>query len=94
MAPITPGNFLKHEFIGLHVKVSASSDPKLVGMKGAVVDETKKMLCIHDGRRSRMFSKEISTFQFRLPDGKIVLVEGKHMVGQPENRLKMRTRSW
>jgi ribonuclease P protein subunit POP4 len=94
MALITPRNLLKHELIGLQVKVSASSDPRLVGMKGAVVDETKKMLFIHDGKRSRMFSKEISTFQFRLPDGKMVLVEGKHIVSKPENRLKIRTRSW
>jgi ribonuclease P protein subunit POP4 len=91
---MTPANLLKHELIGLEVEVSASSDPNLVGMKGAVVDETKKMICVHDGKRCRMFSKEISTFQFRLPDGSLVLVEGKHMVGQPENRLKMRVRSW
>ncbi len=94
MAPITSGNILKHEIIGLHVEVAASSDPRLVGMRGAVVDETKKMLCVHDGKKSRMFSKEISTFKFRLPDGRFVLVDGKCIVGQPENRLKMRMRSW
>lgn len=94
MAPITPANILKHELIGLHVEISESSDPKHARMKGEVVDETKKMLCIHDGRRLRMFSKEISTFQFHLPDGKTVLVDGKNIVGKPENRLKMRMRSW
>jgi len=94
MAIITPANILKHEVIGLHVEIFNSSDPKHVGVNGEVVDETKKMLCIHDGRRPRMFSKEISQFQFLLPDGKTVLVDGKNMVGKPENRLKMRMRSW
>jgi|MudIll2142460700_1097286.scaffolds.fasta_scaffold18256_4 ribonuclease P protein subunit POP4 len=94
MVAITPGNILRHELIGLQMKISASSDPTLVGMKGTVIDETKKMLFVHDGDRSRMFTKGISTFRFRLPDGKLVLVDGKYIVGSPENRLKMRARSW
>jgi ribonuclease P protein subunit POP4 len=94
MAPITPSNLLKHELIGLHVKVSDSSDPKLVGMKGTIVDETKNMLHVHDGKRLMMFSKKVSTFQLRLPDGQTVLVDGRHIVAQPQDRLKIKTRSW
>jgi len=94
MAPITPKNLLRHEFIGLRVEVAQSADPRLVGMKGLVVNETKNMIHVHDGKRMRMLSKEISTFRVRLPDKRIVSVEGKCMVSRPEDRLKMRTRSW
>lgn len=94
MAPITARNLLKHELVGLHVKVSNSSDPGLVGMKGTIVDETKNMLHVHDGKRLMMFSKKVSTFQFRLPDGQSVLVDGRYIVAQPQDRLKIKTRSW
>ncbi len=94
MAPIIPVNILRHEIIGLHVRISASSDSNIVGLKGTIVDETKNMFCIRDGERLRTLPKQTSVFQFRLPDGKIVLVDGRHMIGQPENRLKTRMRSW
>jgi ribonuclease P protein subunit POP4 len=94
MAPITPKNLLKHEFVGLHVEVVKSADSRILGMRGLVVDETKNMIHIHDGKRMRKVSKEISTFRFRLPDKRIVWVDGKCIVNRPEDRLKMRMRLW
>ncbi len=94
MVPITPSNILKHELIGLHVKVSGSSDPRLVGMKGTIVDETKNMFHVRDGKRLIMLSKMISTFQVHLPGGQTVSLDGRQIVAQPQDRLKTKTRSW
>ena len=35
-------NFLKHEFIGLPVKVLKATDKSLEGVEGEIIDETKK----------------------------------------------------
>ena len=36
--------------------------------------------------------KDISTFHFYFPDGTVVEIDGKAIVGRPENRVKRRVR--
>jgi ribonuclease P protein subunit POP4 len=94
MSPITPENILRHELVGLDVKVNKSSNKQLVGLKGRVVDETRNMLIIFNGEERKAVPKDISTFHFSLPNGTIVEVDGKMIVGRPENRVKMRVKAW
>ncbi|MCS7113286.1 MAG: ribonuclease P protein subunit [Nitrososphaerota archaeon] len=88
MSPITPYNIVRHELIGLEVKVSASSNPYLKGISGIVVDETKNMLILEgvDGRLRRI-PKSCCKFRFKLPTGIIVEVDGRLIVGRPEDRV-------
>lgn len=83
---------VQHEFIGLEVKVVRSSNPAAVGIAGKVVDETRNTFAIlHDGKR-KVVIKDTSVFEFALPDGTVVEIDGKVIVGRPEDRVKRRPR--
>jgi len=92
---ITPKNILRHELIGLYVRVLRSKNRSLEGIEGRVVDETMKTLVVETktGRRV-VVPKSFCEFVFRLPDGTEVLVVGKYIMGRPEDRLKKRIKSW
>ncbi|RJS88886.1 ribonuclease P protein subunit [Candidatus Bathyarchaeota archaeon] len=92
MTPIEPRNLLRHELIGLEAEVVGSTNPCSRGIRGRVVDETRNTLVIEDGGRDKVVVKETSTFRFTLPSGVVVEVEGKYLVGRPEDRVKRRVR--
>ena len=94
MVPITPQNILRHELIGLSVRVTEATDPSVNGIRGTVVDETKNMLEILTSEKTLMIPKEIATFRFNLPSGIRVDVDGERLVARPESRLKTRVRRW
>ncbi len=94
MTEITPHNILRHELIGLNVKVTRSTDSNLVGVQGVVVDETRNMLALIRKGRKLLIPKNVATFRFRLQNGTLVEVDGPRLVGRPENRLKTRVRRW
>jgi len=91
---ITPHNILRHELIGLQVKVLDALNPSVNGIRGKVIDETRNTLSISNGEETAMIPKEIATFRFHLPTGILVDVDGSRLVSRPENRLKTRTRRW
>jgi len=94
LSPITPQNILRHELIGLNVKVSQATNPAIKGIRGAIVDETKNTLKIQSRRGTLMIPKDIATFRFNLPDGVQVDVDGRRLTGRPEGRLKTRVKRW
>jgi ribonuclease P protein subunit POP4 len=94
LSPITPQNILRHELIGLNVKVSNTTDPSIRGARGAVVDETKNTLKILSARGTLVIQKNIATFRFKLPDGVYVDVDGTRLISRPEARLKTRVKRW
>jgi ribonuclease P protein subunit POP4 len=94
MTPITPQNILRHELIGLDVKVAKTKDPNMRGVKGKIVNETRNMLTIVDRGRKLLIPKDIATFRFKLKDGTLVDVDGARLVARPENRLKTKVKRW
>lgn len=94
MTGLSPHNILRHEIIGLEVRIPYAKDPTLKGIKGTVIDETRNMLVL--SRRGKMFSipKSVATFRFKLQDGTLVDVDGTRLVGHPENRLKIKVKRW
>jgi ribonuclease P protein subunit POP4 len=86
--PMMKQNIMRHELIGLEARVVNSSDHTLLGTSGKVVDETRHMLVVEDGERVRNISKSNSTFLITLPDGEKVTVDGKKLVGRPEERVR------
>jgi len=84
---ITP-EILQHEFIGLEVKVAKSTNPDCVGIKGRVIDETRNTFVLMKDGVERRIIKETSVFHFTYPDGTIVEIDGKLLVGRPEDRIK------
>ncbi len=85
-------SIVQHEFIGLDVKVVKSSNPHVVGIKGRVVDETRNTLTILHKGKKRTVIKDTAVFDFVMPDGTVVEIDGKVIMGRPEDRIKKRPR--
>jgi ribonuclease P protein subunit POP4 len=85
-------NIVQHEFIGLEAKVVKSSNPQVIGIAGKVVDETRNTLTILHGGKRKVIVKDTAVFEFVLPDGTVVEIDGKVIMGRPEDRIKKRPR--
>jgi ribonuclease P protein subunit POP4 len=88
---VTP-DIIRYEFIGVKAKVVRSTNPYSVGIRGKVLDETRNtFIILHDGEK-KVVIKETSVFHFKFPDGTVVEIDGKLLIGRPEERLKKRIR--
>ena len=92
--PITPRNLVRHELIGLDVKIKESKNPSQVGLKGRVVGETYSTLRIETDKGEKIIPKDIAIFIFTLPNGTKVQVDGKLLIGRPEDRIKKKLPRW
>lgn len=90
---ITPQNVIRHELIGLRVRVADSSNPRQIGIEGTIVDETRNMLVIMTREGEKRIQKRYATFDLRLPDDTLVRVDGSILVMQPEKRTGMRIKN-
>jgi ribonuclease P protein subunit POP4 len=86
-------NILRHEIIGMETEVLSDSNPANISFRGRVIDETMKTLVIR-GTGTRRIAKKDAVFKFLL-DGVAVKVEGKALMGRPEDRVKKQNkRKW
>ncbi|MDI6642526.1 MAG: ribonuclease P protein component 1 [Candidatus Hodarchaeaceae archaeon] len=85
---VTKQNPMRHELIGLEARVVNSSDPTLVGIHGKIVDETRDMLVVEQAGKDKIIPKSSSTFLIAMSNGKGVTVEGKKLIGRPEERVR------
>jgi len=92
--PITPQNLVRHELVGLGVEIKNSKNKSQVGLKGKVAGETYSTLRIETKKGEKVIPKEITTFIFTLPNGTRVQVDGKVLVGRPEDRVKKKLPRW
>jgi len=92
--PITPHNLVRHELIGLRVEVKDSTNKAQIGLKGTVIDETYKTLKIETKKGEKVIPKETTIFIFALQDKTRVQVDGKLIVGRPEDRIKKKLPRW
>jgi ribonuclease P protein subunit POP4 len=83
-----PSNIIKHELIGLELRVARSRNQQLIGTEGKIVNETRNMLTIITKKGEKKLTKTGNTFEISLPGAKAVEIEGKLLVGRPEMRLK------
>jgi ribonuclease P protein subunit POP4 len=92
---ITPHNIMRHELVGMPVKITKSTHQDFIGLEGKVIDETKNTIIIEDneGGEKQVPKKDV-TFHFTIPDGKIVEIEGKIIVSRPEDRIKKRFKKY
>jgi ribonuclease P protein subunit POP4 len=88
---VTP-DIIRGEFIGTEAKVSKSTHPGYVGLSGKIIDETRNTFTIlHEGKRKKVI-KNSAIFHFKFSDGTIVEIDGKLLLGRPEDRLKKRVK--
>jgi len=90
---ITPQNVVRHELIGLKVRVTRSSNPAQTGISGLIVDESRNMLVINTICGVKKIQKKYAAFDLRLPDDTLVRVDGSVLVMRPENRISMRNKN-
>lgn len=91
---ITPQNLVKHELIGLEVKIVKNTNTSLVNLKGRVIDETYNTLKIESDFKEKIIPKNGTVFIFYLPNGKRVEVDGKILISRPEDRIKKKFPRW
>ena len=84
---ITP-EIINSEFIGTNCKVQESRHSNYVGISGKIVNESKNTLTFCKLGKEKKIIKEAAVFRFQLLDGTVVEIDGKLLVGRPEDRLK------
>jgi len=90
----TPKNLVYHELIGLHAEVYKSKNPFQEGLKGIIIDETKNTIVLKTDKGPKIIPKKDAIFRIKLPSKQIVEVDGKVLIGRPEDRLKKKYRDW
>ena len=86
---------IQGELIGLDAKVVKSTNPSNLSISGKIIDETRNTLVIRQNENDKVVTKETAVFQFTLPNGTIVEVEGTAIIGRPEDRIKKKPkRQW
>jgi ribonuclease P protein subunit POP4 len=88
---ITP-NLFRQEFVGLNAEVVKSSNLSQMSISGKIMKETRNTLVILHKNVEKTVIKDVAVFHFIMPDGTVVEIDGKTIVGRPENRLKKRIR--
>ena len=93
--PITAKNIVRHELIGLKVRIEKSTDPTQKGLRGKVIDESYNTIKIETVKgKEKVIPKKNSVFIFTLPNKTKVQVEGKLLVARPEDRIKKKFPRW
>ena len=88
MITSTADRLSRHELIGLGITITQSSNPRHVGIKGVVVDETRNMLIIAgaDGRK-KCIPKAETTCGFTMFNGTLLEIKGRQLLGRPVDRV-------
>jgi len=84
---VTP-DIVRYEFIGTEAKVADSSHDNYVGLRGRVIGETRNTFDLQKEGQVKRIVKESAVFDFKFEDGTVVEIDGKLLVGRPEDRLK------
>ena len=84
---VTP-DVIRYEFIGAEGKVARSPHECYVGLGGKVISETKNTFTFLREGKSKSVIKESAVFNFKFDDGTVVEIDGKLLIGRPEDRLK------
>jgi ribonuclease P protein subunit POP4 len=85
-------DIINGEFIGTEGMITESRHSDYVGISGRVVDESKNTFTILQAGKRKNVVKDAAVFRFRFSDGAIVEIDGKLLVGRPEDRLKKSVR--
>jgi ribonuclease P protein subunit POP4 len=84
---VTP-DIIRYEFIGTEGKIAKSPHAGYVGIRGEVIDETKNTFTIMHEGKAKSVVKSSAFFDLKFSDGTTIEIDGKLLVGRPEDRLK------
>ena len=80
-------DLIKHELIGLNVKIHDAKNKSIIGIQGKVCDETKHMLELETEHGKKTIIKDQAIIDFTV-DGKTLRVDGSILTKRPEERIK------
>lgn len=90
-----PLSILRQDLIGLKAKVVRSPNMDCMNVDGRVIDETRNTVKILHGNKAKTIVKHTAVFHFTAENGPILEVDGKALIGRPEDRIKKRVkRRW
>jgi ribonuclease P protein subunit POP4 len=84
---VTP-DIIREEFIGATGTITNSHHVGYLGIHGEVLGETRNTFTIQQNGKDKSIVKDQAVFQFQFSDGTVVEIDGKLLVGKPEDRLK------
>jgi ribonuclease P protein subunit POP4 len=84
---VTP-DIIREEFIGTASSVASSTHAGYLGIQGKVLDETRNTFLIQQDGKTKTVVKDQAVFHFQFSDGTVVEIDGKLLIGKPEDRLK------
>lgn len=84
---IQPADIARSELIGVEVEIVDAENKSLIGLKGPIVDETKNTLTLEIGKETKKIVKSQVKLKMKMDD-KTFQIDGKILVGRPEDRLK------
>ena len=84
---VTMHNILRHELIGLKIRITKSENNTLIGLEGKIVNETKNTLTLGIGEKLKKVLKAQVVFQVKIGND-MIEIDGKKLVARPEDRLK------
>jgi RNase P/RNase MRP subunit p29 len=90
---ITRGNVAAHEWIGLKVKITESTDPTQRELEGTIRDETMNTITIESKGRLLQIQKQGTSFRAELPS-ESVEVNGSDLRYRSQDRVKKGLRKW
>ncbi len=85
---ITKENILRHELIGLDVKVCSSKNKLNLNISGKIINETHHTLDIKTKQGLKKLFKKNTTFEVRLPSNEKVMLDGSKIEKKPWDRIK------
>ena len=80
-------DIVKHEIIGLQVRIAGSKNKANLGVEGKIIDETKSTITIKTKKGRKMLFKNNIKIELKIGSRKI-LVDGSRFAGRPEERIK------
>ena len=89
----TPKNILRHELIGLECEVADASNKCQIGLKGKIVDETRKTITLETTKGCKKIAKQNTTFRLKL-NKHTVEISGNDIIARPEDRIKKKFKKW
>ena len=84
---VTP-DIIREEFIGTNAQITSSPHSDYKNLKGQVIGETRNTFTINQSGQTKQMVKDQAIFQFQFSDGTVVEIDGKLLMGKPEDRLK------
>ena len=85
---LTAETLVRHELVGIDVRVVSASNPDSIGIEGEVVTETTRTLGIKTGGQVSHVPKESATFEWTLPSGEVVRTAGERLIARPARRTE------